>query len=122
MVEEEEVVLEEGEEVPELSEEELEQRRVKAALVAFILGVLGFLFPGLVGLILSAIALKQCKKAAGVQRKPHAIFVKIAKPLAIIGLIFSILGVVAIVVGAMVGIGLGIAAAVAAANASLALL
>ena len=122
MVEEEEVVLEEGEEVPELSEEELEQRRVKAALVAFILGVLGFLFPGLVGLILSAIALKQCKKAAGVQRKPHAIFVKIAKPLAIIGLIFSILGVVAIVVGAMVGIGLGIAAAVAAANASLTLL
>ena len=122
MVEEEEVVLEEGE-VPELSEEELEKRRVKAALVAFILGLLGFLFPGLVGLILSAIALKQCKKAAGVQRKPHAIFVKIAKPLAIIGLIFSILGVVGMVIGAIVGIVfIIIAVAGGAAASSLALL
>lgn len=108
MVEEEEVVLEEGEEVPELSEEELEKRRVKAALVALILGVLGFLFPGLVGLILSAIALKQCKKAAGVQRKPHSIFVKVAKPLAIVGLVFSIINVVLCVLGALAGIGVGI--------------
>ena len=115
MVEEEEVVLEEGQEVPELSEEELEKRRVKAALVAFILGILGFLFPGLVGLILSAIALKQCKKAAGVQRKPHAIFVKIAKPLAIIGLVFSIInvvcGVLAVVGGIAVGVYFGLKAA-----------
>ena len=121
MVEEEEVVLEEGE-VPELSEEELEKRRVKASLVAFILGLLGFLFPGLVGLILSAIALKQCKKAAGVQRKPHAIFVKIAKPLAIIGLIFSILGVVGMVIGAIVGIVFIVIAIAGGAASSLALL
>ena len=93
---EENIVLEEQEEVV-LTEEELLKRQKKSALTAFILAILSFFlwdWP-IVGIILSGIALKKSKAAAGVPVKPHKIFNAIAKPMSIVFLVLSILCTVA---------------------------
>ena len=122
MAEEELVVEEQQEEV--LSPEELEKKQKKAALTAFILALVGMLFWGwpIVGIILCAIALKKTKAAAGIQVKPHKIFNAIAKPVAIVFLILSILSTVFWGIGIIVGIVVGIIAIIGAAGGAASLL
>lgn len=117
---EENIVLEEQEEQEQLSPEELERKQKKAALAAFILAICGFFFWDwpIVGIILCGISLKQCKKSLGIQVKPHKIFRAIAKPVAIIFLILSILATVFLALAAIVGIVFGIIALINAAGAS----
>ena len=71
--------------------EELEAKQKKAAMAAFIVGLVAFLlsgwFGGLVGIICGAIALSKAKKAKGLEAKPGKIF-------RILGLVFGILGLV----------------------------
>lgn len=74
-----------------------EQKRASAALAAFIMSLISLVvaawipFVTIAGIVLAAIALKKCGTAKGVTTKPHSIFVKIAKPVAIVGLIASII-------------------------------
>lgn len=96
----------------------------KNALIAFILALVALClgwepFASVVGIVLSAIALKQAKIGANTTKKPFNVFVKIAKPVAIVMLIASI---IMTVVWAIYGIVLlaaaGCAAAMEAASSS----
>ena len=93
-------------------------------LTAFILALVGMLFWGwpIVGIILCGIALKKTKAAAGIQVKPHKIFNAIAKPVAIVFLILSILSTVFWGIGLIVGLVFGIIAIIGAIGASASLL
>lgn len=74
-----------------------EQKRASAALAAFIMSLISLVvaawipFVSIAGIVLAAIALKKCGTAKGVTTKPHAVFVRVAKPVAIVGLIASII-------------------------------
>ena len=75
--------------------EEVEAKQKKAALAAFILGIIAFVigswFGGLLGIILGAIAIGKAKKAKGIEVNPSKIFRLIGLILGIIGLVFGIL-------------------------------
>lgn len=70
--------------------------QAKNALMAFILSLVGFgtdaiPFVSIASIILGCIALKLNRAAAGITRKPHAIFQKISKPFAIIDIVLGII-------------------------------
>ncbi len=119
----EEAPKEEANEAAPVEEAPVEERPVdaeedlKKALTAFILSVVAFVLieTGLGAIICGAIALGMLKKISGdVQKKPHAVFMKIAKPVAIVSLILGILVLVGLVIwGIVVGI-MAIVAAIAA--------
>ena len=82
----------------ELTEEEkaeLLQKRKKAALMSFIFGLVALVLGGgLLGIIFSAIALGQAKKAKGELTGSSKVFRTVGKVLGIIMLIFSIIGLI----------------------------
>lgn len=95
-----------------------DEPQAKAALAAFIMSIIGFCFAwepvgSVVGIILGAIALGKTRAAAGVVRKPHAVFNKIAKPLAIVsliaGIVMTIVWFIVLIVWA-VGVAAGVVA------------
>lgn len=74
-------------------EREMKARR-SAAIASFVLGFLAFfIFPwtGLLGLILSSIAIKKFKASAGVNSQPHKVFRIFGNILGIFALIISII-------------------------------
>ena len=74
-------------------EREMKARR-SAAIASFVLGFLAFfIFPwtGLLGLILSSIAIKKFKTSAGVNSQPHKVFRIFGNILGIFALIISII-------------------------------
>lgn len=68
----------------------------KAALTAFILAILGFIFSETVvaGIVLSALSLRFGRRSGDVKEKPYYVFKRIAKPVGIVSLILSIVFVV----------------------------
>ena len=119
--------VEEAKEVAPVEEAPVEERPVyaeedlKKALTAFILALVAFVLveTGLGGIICGAIALGMLKKISGdVQKKPHAVFMKIAKPVAIVSLILGILVLVGLVIWGIVALIMFIVAAIAAAAES----
>lgn len=106
---EENIVLEEEQEEV-LSPEELLKKQKKSALVAFILALVGMVFHQwfVVGIVLCGISLKKAKAATGIQVKPHKIFRAIAKPVAIVFLVLSILWTVFWSLAVIAGIAVGI--------------
>ena len=82
----------------QLTEEEkaeLLQKRKKAALMSFIFGLVAlFLGGGLLGIIFSALALGQAKKAKGELTGASKVFRIVGKVLGILMLILSILGLI----------------------------
>ena len=78
--------------------EEVEAKQKKAALGAFILGLVAFLlcgwFGGLIGIICGAIALGKAKKAKGVAVQPGKIFRILGLVLGILGLVFGIIDLI----------------------------
>lgn len=115
---EEEQVQEEPVETPE----EAAKRLGKAALMAFILGLVAFLlqgwFGGLVGIICGAIALGKAKKAKGVDKQPGKIFRILGLVFGILGLVFGIINLIETILAVFVLIpltvlGVGVAAVIA---------
>ena len=104
---------EEVKEEVELTPEEIEAKQKKAALGAFILGILAFFigswFGGLLGIILGAVALGKAKKAKGVAVNPSKIFRLVGMILGILGLVGGILTLLAYIALACL-IGLGVVA------------
>ena len=120
MEEEKVVVVEEPKE-----EKPAVQEDTKGALVAFILACVafcvawGWIVGGIAAIILAAIALKKLKGLGEITQNPHRVFVKIAKPVAIVGLIFGILSIITYTIVFLVTvIGAAVAAAAAAEGAS----
>ena len=71
-----------------------DEKDVKNTLVSFILSVVGFVVSwgwivgGIAGIVLGAISLSLLKKVQGtVEKQPHRVFGKIAKPVAIVDII-----------------------------------
>lgn len=104
---EEEKVVVENEQVP------ADPAQEKNALMAFILSLVGLaLCESAIGaIILGAISLNLNKKAAGIQKKPHAIFQRVSKPVAIVDIILGVI-MCFVFIGLIIG---AIVAAVAAA-------
>ena len=83
------------EEAPVATRPAEDDAKAKNALAAFIMSIIAFCLAwepvgSIAGIILGAIALNKSKAAAGVVRKPHAVFNKVAKPVAIVSLIAGI--------------------------------
>lgn len=129
MLEEKEVLTDEEiveESVSEaLAEKEMDKgevdnpQDVKNALVAFILAAVGFFGSAgcIVAIVLGAISLGFLKKIKGtVEKKPHAVFMKIAKPVAIVDIILGAVMTVVYIVLLIVWI-VGVIAVAAAAAA-----
>lgn len=96
------------------------EQDVKNALVSFILAMVGvgFIWTPVVPLVLGAIASSMLKKIKGtVEKKPHAVFMRITKPVSIVEIIVGILVTIGYVVWLIVVIVMAIVAGVAAANA-----
>lgn len=110
------------EEVAPVQQEQVDEPSdVKNALVSFILSVAGFIVSAsaIVTIVLGAVALGILKKIKGrVEKKPHAVFMKIAKPVAIVDIILGALVTLGYIIWLIVWlVMLGIAAAAAAAEA-----
>ena len=96
--------------------EEIEAKQKKAALAAFILGLVAWLlsgwFGGLVGIICGAIAIGKAKKAKGLEAKPGKIFRIVGLILGILGLVFGILTIIEMVIlvclGGLAALGVGV--------------
>ena len=107
--------------VTEEKPEPVAQENTKGALVCFILAIVsiavswGWIIGGIAGIICGAIALKKLKTLGEITTNPYRVFVKIAKPVAIVGLIFGILSIVTYTIVLVVAIAGAIAAAAAAA-------
>lgn len=107
-----------------------DEKDVKNALVSFILAAvdLAFFWTPVVSIVLSAISMGILKKIKGtVEKKPHAIFMKITKPLSLVELIVGIVATLGwliwlIVVIVMAIIALVTGAASAASDAAMSLL
>ncbi|MCQ2798031.1 MAG: hypothetical protein MJ241_06270 [Bacilli bacterium] len=95
----------------------------KPALLAFIFAIIGATliwipFANIAGIVFAFIALKKAKGAANTQTNPFKVFVKIAKPLAIVGIIAGFIMAVVwvlwfflvVVAGILAAIGAGIEA------------
>lgn len=69
--------------------EVVQEGNPKSALISFILALVGFAGAGagFVGAILGIVSLNFNKKAGVVTQKPHSIFKRIAKPVAIVDII-----------------------------------
>lgn len=114
---EEEVVLEAPVEEEQVENpEEVEAKQKKAAMTAFIMGIIAFVlsgwFSGLLGIILGAIALGKAKKAKGVAVNPSKIFRLIGMILGILGLVSGILTLIGTILlvclGGLAALGFGI--------------
>ena len=103
MEEEKVVVVEEPKE-----EKPAVQENTKGALVAFILACVsvcvaaGWFIGAIAAIVLAAISLKKLKGLGEITQNPYRVFVKIAKPVAIVGLIFGILSVIGWTIWAIV--------------------
>ena len=79
-----------------------DEKDVKSALVSFILSVVGFvvcggwIIGGIAAIVLGAISLGKLKAIKGtVEKQPHKVFSKIAKPVAIVDIILGAISAVA---------------------------
>lgn len=118
MEEEKKEVVEEvkAEPVEEINSEQ----NLKNVLISFILSVAGFVISAgaIVPIVLGAIALNMLKKVPGqVTKAPHKVFQKIAKPVAIVDIIFGCLITLGYIIWAIVAIVIAAGAAAAVANA-----
>lgn len=110
-----------AEEAPVAEQVPAEEVDAKNALIAFILSAIGFVgapipFGGVVSIVLGILALSFLKKIQGeVTKQPHRVFSKIAKPVAIVDIIFGAIALVLYII--FLAILPAIALAEAAANA-----
>lgn len=121
-----EVVAEEEPAQAQAAEPVADQEALKKnALMAFIFALVAMFLceSAILGIIFAAISLKKVKAAAGVTANPQRIFVKIAKPVAIVALVCSIVAIAiyAIVIPLTCGAALCAAAVEDAASTTLVL-
>ena len=104
------------EEAPVATRPTEDDAKAKNVLVAFILSLIGFGVAwepviSIAAIILGAIALNKAKLGAGVTRNPHRVFVKIAKPVAIVDVIAGVvMTIVYIITGIIYLVGIATAA------------
>ena len=117
----EEVKEEEVKEVAPVQQEQVDEPGdVKNALISFILAVAGFVVSAsaIVTIVLGAISLGMLKKIKGkVEKKPHAVFMKVAKPVAIVDIILGALVTLGYIIWLIVWLVMLAVAAAAAAEA-----
>ena len=117
----EEVKEEEVKEVAPVQQEQVDEPGdVKNAWISFILAVAGFVVSAsaIVTIVLGAISLGMLKKIKGrVEKKPHAVFMKVAKPVAIVDIILGALVTLGYIIWLIVWLVMLAVAAAAAAEA-----
>ncbi|MCB9498144.1 MAG: hypothetical protein H6688_01640 [Erysipelotrichaceae bacterium] len=89
----------------------------KNALIAFILSIVGFclscgwIIGGIAGVVLGIVSLSFNTKSNGGHKKPFTIFTKIAKPVAIVSIVFGAIAIVGYTIALIAAIVSGISAA-----------